>query len=116
MSRSLSLINDIRSFAEIRKIIREYKPNIVHTHASKSGALGRLAAILSGVPIIVHTFHGHVFHSYFGKLKTYLYLLIERFLASKSSAIIAISNLQKMSLLIILKFAPQKNACYTSWF
>ena len=108
MSRSLSLINDIRSFAEIRKIIREYKPNIVHTHASKSGALGRLAAILSGVPIIVHTFHGHVFHSYFGKLKTYLYLLIERFLASKSSAIIAISNLQKDELVNNFKICSSK--------
>ena len=108
MSRSLSLINDIRSFVEIRKIIREYKPNIVHTHASKSGALGRLAAILSGVPIIVHTFHGHVFHSYFGKLKTYLYLLIERFLASKSSAIIAISNLQKDELVNNFKICSSK--------
>lgn len=108
MSRSLSLINDIRSFVEIRKIIREYKPNIVHTHASKSGALGRLAAILSGVPIIVHTFHGHVFHSYFGKLKTYFYLLIERFLASKSSAIIAISNLQKDELVNNFKICSSK--------
>ena len=95
MSRSLSLTNDLRSFMEIKKIIKEYKPHIVHTHASKSGALGRLAAILSGVPMIIHTFHGHIFHSYFGKLKTYFYLFIERFLASKSSAIIAISDLQK---------------------
>ena len=108
MSRSLSLINDVRSFLEIRKIIREYKPNIVHTHASKSGALGRLAAILSGVPIIVHTFHGHVFHSYFGRLKTYLYLLVERFLASKSSAIIAISNLQKDELVNNFKICSSK--------
>tara|TARA_B100001758_G_scaffold152798_1_gene131702 strand:- start:4 stop:1191 length:1188 start_codon:yes stop_codon:yes gene_type:complete len=108
MSRSLSLINDVKSFLEIRKIIREYKPNIVHTHASKSGALGRLAAILSGVPIIVHTFHGHVFHSYFGRLKTYLYLLVERFLASKSSAIIAISNLQKDELVNNFKICSSK--------
>ena len=70
--------------------------------------MGRLAAILSGVPIIVHTFHGHVFHSYFGKLKTYLYLLIERFLASKSSAIIAISNLQKDELVNNFKICSSK--------
>ena len=73
-------------------------PDIVHTHASKSGALGRLAAIIMKVPVIVHTFHGHVFHSYFGKFKTKMYILIERYLASKSSAIIAISKLQKEEL------------------
>lgn len=95
MSRSLNPIKDLRAFIEIRKIIKEYKPDIVHTHASKSGALGRLAAISLRVPIILHTFHGHVFHSYFGKLKTYFYISIERFLAKKSNAIIAISNLQK---------------------
>ncbi|MDC1191117.1 glycosyltransferase [Gammaproteobacteria bacterium] len=95
MNRSLNLVKDIKAFFEIRKIIKEYKPDIVHTHASKSGALGRLAAISMKVPIIIHTFHGHVFHSYFGKLKTYIYILIERYLAKKSSAIIAISDLQK---------------------
>tara|TARA_Y100000746_G_scaffold110793_1_gene94877 strand:+ start:312 stop:1502 length:1191 start_codon:yes stop_codon:yes gene_type:complete len=95
MNRSLNLVKDIKAFIEIRKIIKEYKPDIVHTHASKSGALGRLAAISMKVPIIVHTFHGHVFHSYFGKLKTYIYILVERYLAKKSSAIIAISDLQK---------------------
>ena len=98
MSRSLSLVNDFRAFIEIRNIIKDFKPDIVHTHASKSGALGRLAAISMSVPIILHTFHGHVFHSYFGKLKTYLYIIIERYLARKSSAIIAISDLQKNEL------------------
>lgn len=98
MNRSLNPIKDLKAFIEIRKIINEYKPDIVHTHASKSGALGRLAAISMKVPIIVHTFHGHVFHSYFGKLKTYFYIIIERFLAKRSSSIIAISNIQKKEL------------------
>jgi len=98
MSRSLNPIKDLKAFFEIRKIIKDYKPDIVHTHASKSGALGRLAAISLKVPVILHTFHGHVFHSYFGRLKTYFYIIIERYLASKSSAIIAISNLQKNEL------------------
>ena len=98
MSRSLNPIKDLKAFLEIRKIIKDYKPDIVHTHASKSGALGRLAAISLKVPVILHTFHGHVFHSYFGRLKTYFYILIERYLASKSSAIIAISNIQKNEL------------------
>lgn len=99
MSRSINIIKDLKSFFRIKKIIREFKPDIVHTHASKSGALGRLAAIASNVPIIVHTFHGHVFHSYFGNLKTRFYIFLERFLAKKSSAIIAISDLQRKELI-----------------
>ena len=98
MNRSINPLKDFKAFVEIRNIIKDFKPDIVHTHASKSGALGRLAAISLKVPIILHTFHGHVFHSYFGKLKTYIYILIERFLAKKSSAIIAISELQKNEL------------------
>ena len=98
MNRSINLKKDLKTFFQIKKIIKEFKPDIVHTHASKSGALGRLAAISMQVPIIVHTFHGHVFHSYFGKFKTKIYIIIERFLASKSSAIIAISKLQKKEL------------------
>ena len=91
--------------------MKEYQPDIVHTHASKSGALGRLAAISLKVPIIIHTFHGHVFHSYFGKFKTLFYILIERFLAKKSSAIIAISHLQKNELTKVFNICPEKKMC-----
>lgn len=98
MSRSINLLKDLKTLFKIIKIINNFKPEIVHTHASKSGALGRLAAILTRTPIIVHTFHGHVFHSYFGKLKTQMYIFIEKFLAKRSSAIIAISKLQKREL------------------
>jgi glycosyltransferase involved in cell wall biosynthesis len=70
----------------------------VHTHAAKAGALGRKAAKACGVPVIVHTFHGHVFHSYFGTAKTWLYKLIERRLARISTGIIAISPIQKEEL------------------
>ncbi len=98
MRRSINPMNDYRAYKEIRKIIREFKPDIVHTHASKAGALGRLAAIHEKVPVIVHTFHGHVFHSYFGKTKTSVFKFIERYLAKKSSAIVAISEEQKREL------------------
>lgn len=94
MHRSLHPIKDIKSYQEIVKIIREFKPDIVHTHAAKSGTLGRLAAINEGVPVIVHTFHGHVFHSYFNPIKTKIFLFIERYLSKKSSKTIAISNKQ----------------------
>ena len=96
--RAINLKADYMAYKEIKKIIKEFKPDIVHTHASKAGAVGRLAAIHCKVPIIVHTFHGHVFHSYFGFFKTEFYKLIERYLAKRSTAIIAISNKQKQEL------------------
>jgi glycosyltransferase involved in cell wall biosynthesis len=111
MNRSMHPLKDLKAFIEIRKIMKEYQPDIVHTHASKSGALGRLAAISLKVPIIIHTFHGHVFHSYFGKFKTLFYILIERFLAKKSSAIIAISHLQKNELTKVFNICPEKKMC-----
>jgi glycosyltransferase involved in cell wall biosynthesis len=98
MQRSINLKKDWAAYLKLKKIIEEFKPDIVHTHASKAGTLGRLAASSCGVPIIVHTFHGHVFHSYFGKLTTTFYKNIERFLAKKSTAIIAISEKQKEEL------------------
>lgn len=105
--REINLKSDYKAYKEIKKIIKEFKPDIVHTHASKAGAIGRLAAISCNVPIIIHTFHGHVFHSYFGKLKTGVYKIIERYLAKHSTAIIAISNKQKHELSDIFHIAPK---------
>jgi glycosyltransferase involved in cell wall biosynthesis len=98
MKRELSAGDDWKSYWFIRKLIKEFKPDIVHTHAAKAGTLGRLAAFHSGVPVVVHTFHGHVFHSYFSPAKTKLFLAIERYLAQRSSAIVAISPIQKKEL------------------
>jgi glycosyltransferase involved in cell wall biosynthesis len=98
MKREIDIRNDYAAYKKLCDIIREFKPDIVHTHASKAGTLGRLAAFRCGVPVIVHTFHGHVFHSYFGKLKTTFYKNIERYLAKRSTAIIAISEKQKSEL------------------
>ena len=98
LQREPNFKSDRQAYLKIKQIIQEFKPDIVHTHASKAGALGRKAAFACKVPIVVHTFHGHVFHSYFGKLKTTLYKFIERRLAKKSSGIIAISELQKKEL------------------
>lgn len=105
--REINLKSDYKAYKEIKKIIKEYKPDIVHTHASKAGAIGRLAAIDCKVPIIIHTFHGHVFHSYFGKFKTAFYKTIERYLAKHSTAIVAISNKQKHELSEVFRIAPK---------
>jgi glycosyltransferase involved in cell wall biosynthesis len=98
MQRKITLTGDIKAYKRIKKIIKEYKPDIVHTHAAKAGALGRYAAFKCGVPIIIHTFHGHVFHSYFGKSETTFYKNAERQLSKKSTKIIAISDIQKEEL------------------
>jgi glycosyltransferase involved in cell wall biosynthesis len=107
MGRSINPLKDMQAYAKLKKIIRDYKPDVVHTHAAKPGALGRLAASACGVTAIVHTYHGHVFHSYFNKVKTGFYLNAERFLASKSSAIVAISEAQKKELCENFKIAPE---------
>jgi len=108
MFREVDLKNDLKSLKMIKEIINEFKPDIVHTHASKAGALGRIAALQLNVPIIVHTFHGHVFHSYFGTMKTTIYKMIERYLAKRSSAIIAISAKQKDELVNTFKIASNE--------
>jgi glycosyltransferase involved in cell wall biosynthesis len=94
LKRTPNFFSDRKALAKLKSIIKEFKPDIVHTHASKAGALGRKAAFDLKVPVVLHTFHGHVFHSYFGSFKTHLFKTIERQLALKSSAIIAISDLQ----------------------
>ncbi len=106
MQRIPSFKSDRAAYKKIKQIIQEFKPDIVHTHAAKAGALGRRAAFACKVPVVVHTFHGHVFHSYFGRIKTELFKFIERRLARKSDGIIAISELQKIELSEVHKICP----------
>lgn len=108
MVRNPSLTSDRKAYNKLKQIIKEFQPDIVHTHAAKAGALGRRAAASCGVPVIVHTFHGHVFHSYFGKAKTRIFKEIERNLAKKTDAIVAISDIQKHELSEIHKIAKQE--------
>lgn len=107
MYRELNPLKDYKAYFKIREIIREFKPDIVHTHAAKAGAVGRLAAWHERVPVIVHTFHGHVFHSYFGPLKTRAFLEIERYLARRTDAIVTLSDIQRDELADQFKVAPR---------
>ncbi len=106
MMRSINGYNDVIAYDKIKTIIKRYQPDIVHTHASKAGVLGRQAAISCGVPVIVHTFHGHIFNSYFNKYVTGTFRKIEQHYAKHSSAIVAISDIQKHELSEIYKIAP----------
>ena len=106
MYRELHPFRDYKSYYKLRKLIDEFKPDIVHTHAAKAGAVGRLAAAHSGVKVIIHTFHGHIFHSYFNSAKTRMFLEIERYLARRTTKIITLSEIQKQELSETYKIAP----------
>jgi glycosyltransferase involved in cell wall biosynthesis len=108
MGRSINPAGDYFAYQELKKLIKSFKPNIVHTHAAKPGALGRLAASSLKVSAIVHTFHGHVFHSYFNSAKTKFFINTERYLGRKSDAIIAISEQQKKELVTDFRIAPEE--------
>ncbi|MBS1797552.1 MAG: glycosyltransferase [Acidobacteria bacterium] len=99
MSRELSA-KDVVSLWKVFRHIRREKPDIIHTHTAKAGTIGRVAGFLYRWLAwrrvkLVHTYHGHVFHSYYGKRKTALFLFIERTLARLTDRIIAISDQQR---------------------
>jgi glycosyltransferase involved in cell wall biosynthesis len=98
MRRSMNPVLDRAAYRDIKKIIKDFKPHIVHTHASKAGAVGRSAAYSMKVPVIVHTYHGHVFEAYFNGLISSVYKAIERNLSKKTDAIIALSDRQRLDL------------------
>jgi glycosyltransferase involved in cell wall biosynthesis len=106
MRRSINPFQDRKAYSKIKSIIKDFKPDIVHTHAAKAGTIGRLAAHACDVPVIIHTFHGHVFHSYFNPVKTKAFIKIEIYLANRSSKIIAISEQQKRELSMIYHICP----------
>ena len=93
LHRSLNPIDDIRTFFQIRKVIKQVKPDLVNTHTSKGGVLGRMAAksVSRKIPV-VHTFHGHLIYGYFAKYKIFLFTLVERFLALFTDAAASITQ------------------------
>jgi glycosyltransferase involved in cell wall biosynthesis len=93
--RRLSFKNDLLAFISIYRLIKRIKPHIVHTHTSKAGVLGRLAAYLAGVPIIIHTPHGHVFHSYYGPVMTNIFVFAEKISSFMTDKIVALTEKEK---------------------
>src|SRR5207247_5853690 len=94
LSRELAPLPGLRAGRRLARLIREPRPHILHTHAAKGGAVGRLAALFARdvrPPIIVHTFHGHVLRGYFGPVRSRFFRLLERRLARTATALIAVS-------------------------
>jgi len=108
IQRAVRPMQDLRTYRKLKNIIREFKPNIVHTHGSKPGILGRWAASWCKVPLIVHTYHGHVFRSYFSPFISGCIIQLERFLAKRTHLILAINEHLQQELIEKFKIADSK--------
>ncbi len=98
--RRVSLVGDIKAFLTIIRVIRSFKPHVIHTHTAKAGFLGRVASIISLQPSIrVHTFHGHLLNGYFGPLKRSLIVFAEKFLAIFTHELLAVGGKVRQDLL-----------------
>jgi glycosyltransferase involved in cell wall biosynthesis len=99
---------DVKALAKVFRLIRQERPHIVHTHTAKAGFIGRLAARLAGVPVILHTYHGHVLHGYYSPLKTWLLRHMEQVLGYFTDCIIAVSKQVKQDLVSYGVASPEK--------
>jgi glycosyltransferase involved in cell wall biosynthesis len=101
LRRELHPFDDIRAARKLQRLFRRHRPAIVHTHLAKAGALGRIVARRAGVPIVVHTFHGHVLEGYFSGAQSRVYLAAERWLARRTDALVAVSSAVRDELLAL---------------
>lgn len=107
--RPLSPVMDIRAFAAVRALLGSVRPELVHTHMAKAGAIGRLAALsIRPRPITVHTFHGHVLGGYFNPGLQRFFITVERALAKRTDALIAVSTEIKEQLLSLGIGEPER--------
>ncbi|MEJ2745787.1 MAG: glycosyltransferase family 4 protein [bacterium] len=99
LHRELDPLNDVRSLVKIIGIMRKERPDILHTHLAKAGAIGRVAALFCPGVKKVHTYHGHVFSGYFSPTRTRFYLNLERWLARRTDRIVVLSRSQRSEIL-----------------
>jgi len=110
LQREISPLRDAFAIVRLARIIRRVRPQILHTHTAKAGAVGRIAALLAGdarPPIVVHTFHGHVLRGYFGPVRTRMFAALERWLAYRTTCLVAVSP-QVRDDLVRLGVAPEE--------
>ena len=108
LGREISPLTDLKTVWALIRLIHKEHPHIVHTHTAKAGFVGRLAAWLCGVPVIIHTFHGHVFRGYFGPLKTQIFIWLERLTGRMSTIILTLSDTLRNDLLSFRIAPPEK--------
>ncbi len=110
LERSINPVRDLFAYTYLKRIIRSYKPQIVHTHTAKAGLLGRLAACRTRPrPVLVHTFHGHVLDSYFSPLLSAFFRSLERRMARRTDALIAVSGSVRDELVTRHRVGAERN-------
>lgn len=105
LRREVSIINDIRAFLYLYKLIKKENFTIIHTHSSKAGFLGRIAAMLNKTPIVIHTIHGFAFHDYMNSFKKNIFIYLEKLSAKWTHGLVTVSNLNKKKV-VDLGIAP----------
>ena len=99
LGRRVKIFDDIKALIFIIKNLQKLRPHIVHTHMAKAGALGRLSAAIVGVPIRIHTYHGHLLSGYFRSSFTRLIVLAERSLAKLTTFSIVVGEQVRQDLI-----------------
>jgi glycosyltransferase involved in cell wall biosynthesis len=92
MRRSILPVKDFRTYNRLARLLRETRPDVVHTHSSKAGILGRWAADRAGVPVIVHTIHGLAFTASTSRLVNSVYRILERRTAPLTTKIVCVAD------------------------
>ena len=95
LKRDIAILNDFLAFFRLLKLLKEFKPDIVHTHSSKAGLLGRWAAKFTGARSIIHTPHGHIFYGYFSPFITKIFIALEKLTSKITDKIITLTELGK---------------------
>jgi len=95
LTREVHPIKDAQTLWQLIRLFLQEQPALVHTHTSKAGVLGRVAAWIARVPVIVHTPHGHVFYGHFGPFRSWLFLQIERVLGAITHRLIALTDAER---------------------
>jgi glycosyltransferase involved in cell wall biosynthesis len=108
LGRQIRGASDLAALVALTRLMRRLRPHIVHTHTAKAGMLGRVAALLARVPVIVHTYHGHVFRGYFSAATTRLFVGIERWLARRTDRLVTVGEVVRAELLQLGIGTPER--------
>jgi len=108
MGRSVHFLSDFKAFWKLFRYLRTKQPDIVHTHAAKAGALGRIAGLLAGIPVRVHSFHGNVFRGYFSLMASSVAVWIERMLGWISTVVVLPCESQRLEIFETYRVVPKK--------
>ncbi len=95
LTREVNPRKDVTTLRRLYRLFRDERPGLVHTHTSKAGALGRVAAWLAGVKTVVHTPHGHVYYGHFDPVESWVFYCVERALASRTTHMIALTEAER---------------------